>query len=103
MSTRRYTSYYLSRSGQVYWSDTHQLSFHLENYHTNLDKRLNSKSPATEIITEIYVPRNRLVDSMEEAAIDLRRNGVIVVYGTAVSSNRIATASSPERRIAMPA
>ena len=34
------------------------------------------------MITEIYVPRDRLVDLMEETAEDFRREGVDVIYGT---------------------
>ncbi len=34
------------------------------------------------MITEIYVPRDRLDDLMTEAAVDFRANGVDVVYGT---------------------
>lgn len=77
-----YTEYYLSSSGQVYWSDIHQLGAYLENYHQKLDKRLNAGHPATEVIMEIYVPRHTLVSFMEEARKDLRRNNVNVIYGT---------------------
>ena len=35
-----YASYYLSTSGQRYWSDTHQLSVYLDDYHAELDRRL---------------------------------------------------------------
>ncbi|MGH7793103.1 MAG: FAD-binding oxidoreductase, partial [Thermodesulfobacteriota bacterium] len=47
-----YSKYYLSTSGQIYWSDTHQLSTYLGNYHEALDRRLGTTG-ATEIITEI--------------------------------------------------
>jgi FAD/FMN-containing dehydrogenase len=78
----RYSSYYLSTSGQIYWSDTHQLSFYPEGYHRDLDQRLGAKNPATEMITEIYVPRPALADFMAEAAADFRKNDVNVIYGT---------------------
>jgi FAD/FMN-containing dehydrogenase len=35
-----YVAYYLSTSGQRYWSDTHQMSLYLDNYHADLDRRL---------------------------------------------------------------
>lgn len=78
----RYSSYYLSTSGQIYWSDTHQLSFYPAGYHRDLDQRLGAKNPATEMITEIYVPRPALADFMAEAAADFRKNNVNVIYGT---------------------
>jgi FAD/FMN-containing dehydrogenase len=34
------------------------------------------------MITEIYVPRPRLTDFMEEVSDDFRQNGVNVIYGT---------------------
>lgn len=76
-----YSRYYLSTSGQVYWSDEHQLSVYLDDYHRELDAILKSK-PATEMITELYVPRARLADFMAAASDDLRRNSVSVIYGT---------------------
>ena len=52
----RYAEYYLSTNGQVYWSDTHQLSIYPDNYHREIDQKLHAPFPATEIIGEI-VPR----------------------------------------------
>jgi FAD/FMN-containing dehydrogenase len=75
-----YSTYYMSTQGQVYWSDTHQLSVYIDDYHKALDTQSGTK--ATEIITEIYVPRARLADFMEEAAADFIKNKVDNVYGT---------------------
>jgi hypothetical protein len=77
-----YANYYLSTHGQRYWSDTHQLSIYLDNYHAALDQRLGAKHRATEMITEIYVPRAGLRTFMESAAETLRRAGMPVIYGT---------------------
>ena len=79
---KRYSDYYLSTSGQIYWSDTHQLSFYPESYHRPLDQRLGLKSATSEMITEIYVPRAALAEVMTEAAADFRKNQVNVIYGT---------------------
>ncbi len=78
----RYAGYYLTTHGQLYWSDTHQLSIYLDNYHEELDRQLGAPVKATEMITELYVPRPRLVDFMARAAEDLRPRGVPVIYGT---------------------
>lgn len=77
-----YSNYYLSTHGQRYWSDTHQLSVYLDNYHAALDQRLGAAHRATEMITELYVPRPRLRAFMESAAETLRRAGMPVIYGT---------------------
>jgi FAD/FMN-containing dehydrogenase len=77
-----YASYYLSTSGQLYWSDTHQLSLYVDDYHGALDRELGARERATEMITELYVPRDALVPFMREVAADARARGVNVVYGT---------------------
>ena len=77
----RYASYYLSTSGQIYWSDTHQLGVYLENYHRGLDGAIGGQ-PGTEMITEIYVPRPALASFLDEARRAFRTNGVRVIYGT---------------------
>ena len=77
-----YAEYYLSTSGQIYWSDTLQLGGYLEDYHRKLDRRMRAPHKCTEMITEIFVPRDRLADFLTDAREDLRRNAVNVIYGT---------------------
>jgi FAD/FMN-containing dehydrogenase len=78
----QYSKFYLSTSGQIYWSDTHQMSTYLDDYHAQLDKQLGVTDRATEMITEIYVPRPALPSFMAEVAGAFRRNGVPIIYGT---------------------
>lgn len=75
-----YTQHYMATNGQVYESDTHQLGVYVDNYHRAIDVR--SKTHGSEMITEIYVPRARLADFMEEARADFLRNNTNVFYGT---------------------
>jgi FAD/FMN-containing dehydrogenase len=77
-----YARHYLSTDGQIYWSDTHQLSYYPENYHLGVDAQLATDVAATEVITEIYVPRHALARFMGEVAEDFRRDGTQVIYGT---------------------
>lgn len=77
-----YSDYYMSTNGQVYWSDTSQLGGYAYDYHKVLDHRMHAKRPATEMITEIYVPRHRLADFMKAAAEAMRRTNGNVIYGT---------------------
>jgi FAD/FMN-containing dehydrogenase len=77
-----YTSYYLSTSGQRYWSDTHQLSLYIDDYHTALDRRLGAAHRGSEMITELYVPRAALGAFLSAVRADFRQHGVQVIYGT---------------------
>jgi FAD/FMN-containing dehydrogenase len=77
-----YTDHYRATSGQIYWSDTHQLSFYDDGYHLRLDQQLSAAHPGSEMITELYVPRVALPDFMRAAADLLRRTQSSVVYGT---------------------
>jgi FAD/FMN-containing dehydrogenase len=78
----KYAAYYLSTNGQVYWSDTHQLSIYPDNYHREIDEKLHAPYPASEIITEINVPRSMLDGFLDEVRDDFRKNNVDLIYGT---------------------
>jgi hypothetical protein len=77
-----YARHYLATSGQVYWSDTHQLSTYLDDYHVALDAEAGDGTAGSEMITETYVPRVALPAFMERAARALRTSGVPLIYGT---------------------
>lgn len=77
-----YSSHYLSTDRQIYWSDTHQLSVYLDDYHGELDVRLGRRERGSEMISEVYVPRARLVDFMEIVRADFRANRTELIYGT---------------------
>ena len=77
-----YAGHYLGTDGQVYWSDTHQLSTYIDDYHRWLDAESRGEHPATEIISELYVPRLELDRFLSEVADDFRRNRVDCIYGT---------------------
>ncbi|MEE8368038.1 MAG: FAD-binding oxidoreductase [Thermoanaerobaculia bacterium] len=78
----QYSSYYLGTNGQVYWSDTHQLSTYIDDYHFELGRRIGALSEGTEMITEIDVPRNALAPFLEEVRADFIDNNVNLIYGT---------------------
>ncbi|TMQ07427.1 MAG: FAD-binding oxidoreductase [Deltaproteobacteria bacterium] len=77
-----FSDFYLATSGQRYWSDTHQLNLYLESYHAALDQRLGCSTQGGEMITELYVPRNRLSGFMDDVRRDLLRHPADVIYGT---------------------
>ena len=76
-----YSEHYLSTNGQIYWSDTHQLSVYLDDYHRQLDSSLGADR-GSEMITEVYVQREKLMDFMAAVGEDFRRNSVDLIYGT---------------------
>jgi FAD/FMN-containing dehydrogenase len=77
-----YSKRYLATSGQVYWSDWQLSAAYIDNYHEAVDRRLHAKVKGSEMITEIYVPRDSLVAFMEDAKQTLRMRGANVIYGT---------------------
>lgn len=80
---RRYSDYYLSTSGQHYWSDTHQLSPYLPDYAKRIREISdNSRAASSLMITELYVPRNSLAEFLASAAELIREKGATVIYGT---------------------
>jgi FAD/FMN-containing dehydrogenase len=79
---RSYADYYLSTNGQLYWSDTHQMSIYPVNYHREIDLKEHAKNPATEMISEINVPREELASFLAEVRDDFRKNNVELIYGT---------------------
>lgn len=78
----KYVKHYLATSGQLYWSDTFQLTTYLEDYHKALDEQLPGCCQGTELISELYVPRNKLADFMRGAGKLLRQAKADVIYGT---------------------
>ncbi len=77
-----YSSYYLTTSGQYYWSDEHQMSTYVPDYHEALAARLGAYAHGTEMITEIYVPRDALVAFLADVRSDFLRHNTDLIYGT---------------------
>jgi FAD/FMN-containing dehydrogenase len=77
-----YERHYLATDGQLYWSDTHQMSTYLDDYHPALDRRIESAHAGSEMITELYVPRPMLSAFLAEARDDFRTYDTNVIYGT---------------------
>jgi FAD/FMN-containing dehydrogenase len=75
-----YAAHYLQTDGQLYWSDRLQQSTYLDGYHHDIDMALGHCG--SEMIGELYVPRERLADFMREVATDFRKHAVDLIYGT---------------------
>ena len=73
-----YTQFYLGTNGQLYRSDTHQMGVYVDDYHKSFDNGVK----ASEMISEIYVPRDKLKKLFDQLRVDFRKNETNVVYGT---------------------
>ncbi len=72
-----YQQFYLGTSGQIYWSDMHQLSNVFEGYSAAV-----AGNRETEVITEVYVTRNSLIPFMADVRRDFVKHQVDMTYGT---------------------
>jgi FAD/FMN-containing dehydrogenase len=79
---KEYARYYLTTTGQYYWSDEHQMSTYVPDYHRAQAARLGEYAHGSEMITEIYVPRNALVRFLADARSDLQGTSGELIYGT---------------------
>jgi len=71
-----YADHYRATHGQVYWSDLHQLGVYVDGYHDRLG------ASASEMITEVFLPRDTLIDFMAACRDDFRTHAVELIYGT---------------------
>jgi FAD/FMN-containing dehydrogenase len=81
-ATDGYTRHYLATDGQLYWSDLHQMADYHDGYHRALDEKFGARSPGSEMIAELYVPRSDLPAFMTDVAQDFRTHQTPVIYGT---------------------
>ena len=85
---RIYSEHYKRTCGQLYLSDRMQLSTYFNGYH----KEMKGHNHGSEIITELYVPRNFLTVFLHRAANLLRQRQADVIYGTVrmIEKDRVA-------------
>lgn len=77
-----YAKHYLKTDGQIYWSDTHQLGFYNEHYEDYLRSTIADYQPGSLMITEIYVPRERLGQLTQRVIQEAKAHQLDVIYGT---------------------
>ena len=82
LAFKLYSEHYMATSGQIYYSDRHQLADYLDGYHSRLDETLRAEYRATEMISELYVPRDCLADFMSVVSKNLRKHNANLIYGT---------------------
>jgi len=77
---QKVSSHYISTSGNLSWSDTHQMGLYIKGYHHILDRMLHTPE-ASDITTEVYVPKEALINFIDEVREDFRRNRVNLIFG----------------------
>ena len=78
----RFAARYLATSGQIYGSDEQLSAAYTDNYHAGVDRALGCPVRGSEMITELYVPRDRFEPFMACAREVLRSRRANVIYGT---------------------
>jgi len=79
---RRYSEYYQSTNGQVYWSETNQMADYIDDYHQILRPQIGALADGTEMISELYVPRPAIHDFLEAIRADMVQHQANPIYGT---------------------
>lgn len=81
---QRYVDYQLTTSGRIEWSDLQQFNGYIDNYHQRLNQQAPRKTQpkASEILTEIYVPRPKFAQFVEDIRADFIKYDTNLIYGT---------------------
>ena len=81
---QRYTQHYLASHGNVYWSDTMQLSTYVPSYAEVIAGLAPESHPVQEslVIGELYTPPGALLEFLEQSRSILRRTNTENIYGT---------------------
>ncbi len=80
-----YAQHYTGTDGQLYWSDTMQLSTYIPTYADFLAENAEpevTETKETLMIGEHYVPHDQVINFMHKAKDILVENGTEVIYGT---------------------
>jgi len=78
----RYSRFYLSTHGQLYWSDAHQMSYYNDGYEDYLRRRMPGYTAGSLMITEVYVPRAHIRAFSERIIQEARSHAFDLIYGT---------------------
>lgn len=77
-----YSQHYLATHGNVYWSDTMQLSTYVPSYVEVLERIGGAVDGESLVIGELYTPPHRVLEFLERSRWILRETGAEDIYGT---------------------
>lgn len=94
-----YSQHYLSTHGNVYWSDTMQLSTYVPSYVELLGRPGDGAVPGESlVIGEMYTPSEHLLEFLDRSRRILRETGAEDIYGTIRAIRRDETTFLPWAR-----
>lgn len=65
----------------VRWSDVWQSGDYVDGYHSRIDQAISNSGPASEVLSEIYVPRAALPAFLQTSALWLKAQRANLIYG----------------------
>ena len=77
-----YTRHYLNTNGQIYWSDAAQTGLYADQYIEYLEKTAPELPKGSLMLTEVYVPRDRLSKFMQKVIQDAHKDNMNIIYDT---------------------
>lgn len=77
-----YSQHYLATHGNVYWSDTMQLSTYVPSYVEVLERIGGAVHGESLVIGELYTPPDRVLEFLDRSRRILRETGAEDIYGT---------------------
>ncbi len=77
-----YSQHYLATHGNVYWSDTMQLSTYVPSYVEVLERIGGAAHGESLVIGELYTPPDRVLEFLDRSRRILRETGAEDIYGT---------------------
>lgn len=77
-----YRDHYLATNGQVYFSDAHQTGIYLKDFNREFAREQKIKPTSSLMLSEVYVPRDRFVELMEQCRAAALGRKMDVIYGT---------------------
>ncbi len=77
-----FAGFYQKTAGLCNWADRWQSGPYVHDYHKIIDARLHSVHAATEILTELYVPRTALCHYIADVRADFLSHKVDLIYST---------------------
>lgn len=77
---QRFMEFCKASSGKVNWSEAWQVGPYVRDYHRKIDVSAHASVDSSEVLSEIYVPRDELADFMEEVRRDFLARKVKLIF-----------------------
>jgi len=78
----QYTNLFQMMNGELCWSDTSQMSTYYKGYREFINAKLETVTPVSLMLSELYTPREKLPEFMSTISEVLLAGGIPNIYGT---------------------